>query len=159
MCFLLRLQHIYNMSPYVDHKVLFPSGNCTDEKDERYQTYETYIPTVGNEITMLPMLNHFTDVQRYFETQPSYSYDYSSCFVSPVTLPYSNYSLNNAQLWVDNQALWNQFNLYGNEMIITKPGRYILKFCFHRKFLQSLSCKGFLLINLMGFPPIGNQSV
>ena len=127
------------MSPYADHKTLFSSDNGTDEEEERYQTYDTYIPTPGNEISMLPVLNHFTNVQRYFETQPSYSYDYSNCFVSPVTLPYSNHSLNVAQLWIDNQALWNQFNLYGNEMIITKSGRYILKFRFHKKFLRSFS--------------------
>ena len=127
------------MSPYADHKALLSSDNGTDEEEERYQTYDTYIPTPGNEISMLPVLNHFTDVQRYFETQPSYSYDYSNCFVSPVTLPYSNHSLNVAQLWIDNQALWNQFNLYGNEMIITKSGRYILKFRFHKKFLRSFS--------------------
>ena len=119
MCIFLRLQHIYIMSPYADHKALFPSGNCTDEKDERYQTYETYIPTPGNEISMLPMLNHFTDVQSYFETQPSYSYDYSSCFVSPVTLPYSNYCLNNAQLWIDNQALWKRNDYYKTGKVCT----------------------------------------
>ena len=128
------------MSPYVDHKALFSSDNCTYEKEERYQTCDTYIATPGNEISMLPMLNHFTDVQRYFETQPSYSNDYSSCFVSPVALPYSNHSLKDAQLWIDNQVLWNQFNLFGNEMIITKPGRYILKFRFYKNF-----CKVFLV--------------
>ena len=146
MCVLLRLQHICNMSPYADHKALFSSDNGTDEEEERYQTYDTYIPAPANEISMLPVLNHFTDVQRYFETQPSYSYDYSNCFVSPVTLPYSNHSLNVAQLWIDNQALWNQFNLYGNEMIITKSGRYILKFRFHKKFLQSFSWKCYILL-------------
>ena len=146
MCVLLRLQHICNMSPYTDHKALFSSDNGTDEEEERYQTYDTYIPAPANEISMLPVLNHFTDVQRYFETQPSYSYDYSNCFVSPVTLPYSNHSLNVAQLWIDNQALWNQFNLYGNEMIITKSGRYILKFRFHKKFLRSFSWKCYILL-------------
>lgn len=121
------------MLPYVENKALFSSDNCTDEKEKykSYQPYDKYISTPGNEISMLPIPNHFTDVQRYFETQPSYTYDYTGCFVSPVALPHSNHSLNDVQLWIDNQVLWNQFNLYGNEMIITKPGRYALTDCFH----------------------------
>ena len=131
MCILLHFQ--LNMLPYVDNKALFSSDNCTDEKGKykRFEPYDKYIPTQGSEISMLPIPNHFTDVQRYFETQPSYSYDYTGCSVSPVALPYSNHSLNDIQLWIDNHVLWNQFNLYGNEMIITKPGRYVLTVYFH----------------------------